>query len=232
MSSRDKILSAVKNSQPQLKDLPDISLLPVGNNSSTEKFIAALQTIGGHAKAVNNFEEIIESVKHQFAEAKRIVSTFNELKPIAETYCNTDTIHQPENIDVAILSAHFGVAENGAVWLTEPLMCDRALPFICQHLVVIINASEIVPDMHAAYQRISSSDYGFAIFIAGPSKTADIEQSLVLGAHGPISMKIVYNIFEWLTFTLQSFGREMNNTISSFVVIAIKLFIETSKRML
>jgi L-lactate dehydrogenase complex protein LldG len=44
----------------------------------------------------------------------------------------------------------------------------------------------------------SAGSYGFATFIAGPSKTADIEQSLVLGAHGPRSL-IVFLIDEGLS---------------------------------
>lgn len=190
MTSREKILAAVKVSQPELSALPDIGLLPVADNASVERFITSLQSIGGHARAVNNYEEIKDAIKYQFADAKRIVTTFNELKGIAEVYCEGDTIHTPEDIDVALLSAHFGVAENGAVWVSENIMCDRALPFICQHLVAIIKADTIVPDMHAAYSKIAGTDYGFSIFIAGPSKTADIEQSLVLGAHGPISMTV------------------------------------------
>jgi L-lactate dehydrogenase complex protein LldG len=188
MSGREKILAAVKAAQPEFVALPDLNSLPGGRDASVEKFISSLQSIGGHAKAVSDFEEIKSAIRYQFPGVKRTVSTFNELREIAEVYCDGDTINKPEEIDVAILRAHFGVAENGAVWMSENKMCDRALPFICQHLVVVVHATTILPDMHSAYDEISNDDYGFAIFIAGPSKTADIEQSLVLGAHGPVSM--------------------------------------------
>jgi L-lactate dehydrogenase complex protein LldG len=74
--------------------------------------------------------------------------------------------------------------------VTEDVIGQRVLPFICQHLAVVVDAKNIVPTMHEAYQRIGDSLYGFGTFIAGPSKTADIEQSLVLGAHGPRSMTV------------------------------------------
>jgi L-lactate dehydrogenase complex protein LldG len=102
--------------------------------------------------------------------------------------------HALENVDLAILPTHFGVAENGACWITEAQMVQRALPFITQHLALVLRREDILPDMHAAYERIAALDaeepYGFAAFIAGPSKTADIEQSLVLGAHGPASLTV------------------------------------------
>ena len=59
--------------------------------------------------------------------------------------------------------------------------------------MVLLYEKDIVADMHEAYSKISGTDSGYHVFIAGPSKTADIEQSLVIGAHGPRSM-LVYLI--------------------------------------
>jgi L-lactate dehydrogenase complex protein LldG len=95
------------------------------------------------------------------------------------------------DVEVGIIEAKMGVAENGAVWVTEEELKVRALPFICEHLVALVKEEDIVSNMHEAYERIREGDYGFGVFIAGPSKTADIEQSLVLGAHGPKTMTVL-----------------------------------------
>jgi L-lactate dehydrogenase complex protein LldG len=92
-------------------------------------------------------------------------------------------------VEVLEIDGEFGVAENGAIWLSEDALPHRVVPFICQHLV--INVSEIVPTMHAAYARLGEVKSGFGLFLAGPSKTADIEQSLVIGAHGARSLTVV-----------------------------------------
>ncbi len=138
----------------------------------------------------------------------RILSGCPELTGWAEAPDPVADPHTLENVELAILRAHFGVAENGACWITGDQMIHRALPFIAQHLALVIDRKDILADMHAAYEQITAMEagavtgmgvgvvdgeaagYGFATFIAGPSKTADIEQSLVLGAHGPRSMTV------------------------------------------
>lgn len=92
--------------------------------------------------------------------------------------------------ELVILAAKWGVAENGAVWLDDTVLPHRILPFYTEHLVVTLSVQHLLPDMHAAYKNVKIDASGFGIWVSGPSKTADIEQALVVGAQGPKSFLI------------------------------------------
>ena len=94
-------------------------------------------------------------------------------------------------VDLAVLRGEFGVAENGRVWLPEAHMLHRALPTSAEHLVLVLDRRQLVGTMHQAYQRLAAGPGGYGLFLAGPSKTADIEQSLVIGAHGARSLLVL-----------------------------------------
>lgn len=86
----------------------------------------------------------------------------------------------------------FGVAENGAVWIGElPAGYSRRDLFIHEQLVIELDRSSVVNNMHEAYLNLGEKALGYGIFISGPSKTADIEQALVFGAHGARSAVVV-----------------------------------------
>lgn len=189
MSSRDKILASISINQPPPAPLPDIDHFRNDEAGSVDQYTAVLQGIGGKVFRVKSYEEIASIIKDEFPDAKRIVTSCEELQAYASVDATLDP-HLLEDVDLAILKPAFAVAENGAVWLTEEKMVTRVLPFISQYLSAVIRLEDLVPTMHHAYERIGSAEYGFGAFIAGPSKTADIEQSLVLGAHGPKGMTV------------------------------------------
>lgn len=190
--SRDKILAALRQNQPEISALPSkLSFERDENLNLVEKFKTIAEGIGSTVYIVADLNEVRGLIAKDFPTAKRIISTLPELVSAAiPAFELHEDPHTYEDVDVAIFKPRLGVAENSSVWITEDLMGVRALPFITQHIVMIVDRTTLVPDMHAAYQQIGSADYGFSTFIAGPSKTADIEQSLVLGAHGPRSMTI------------------------------------------
>ena len=186
--TRKKILAAVRENQPDLVPLPELAVHFNKADDPVQQFADILTGIGGSVFLVNDYASVKSLVRQRFDESKRIATTIPELSDAADLVSPEVDPHSFYDIELMMMRAHFGVAENGAVWITEQLMEQRILPFICQHLAVVIEAKDIVPTMQHAYSRIGAGRYRFGSFISGPSKTADIEQALILGAHGPRTM--------------------------------------------
>ena len=188
--SREKILSAVLKNQPERTELPaDLKFESPGREELTEKFVQMINFIGGNVVLIQNLEDINQYVADHFKLTNRIITPIPGLVHYTH-FTGDEDPHQFENTEFAILKPHFAVAENGSVWITEDQMGHRVIPFICQHLAVVVDPRNILATMHEAYDFIQTQEYGFGTFIAGPSKTADIEQSLILGADGARSMTI------------------------------------------
>jgi len=188
-SSRDQILKAVKQNQPPARPLPVLQNYKQPFTDVVQKFTDVLQAIGGEVHEVSSYQEISSFLQQAFTN-KSIFSSSLEIKEILEKGIDYANAHAFADLELAVVSASLAVAENGAVWITEAMVQERVLPFIVQHLAFVIKTEAVVPTMQEAYERIGAVDYGFGTFIAGPSKTADIEQSLVLGAHGPKSLLV------------------------------------------
>lgn len=190
MNSREKILNAVKANQPASLPLPSLhSLKPIRYENHVDQYAQTLGNIGGVIVPVKSFREISSYIAEHFQQGHNLLTTIDGLEGVTKL-THVEDPHVLETVELAVLEASLAVAENGAVWLSEDQLQVRVLPFICQHLAVLVNEQDIVHNMHEAYDKIGSSAYGYGAFIAGPSKTADIEQSLVLGAHGPRGMTV------------------------------------------
>jgi L-lactate dehydrogenase complex protein LldG len=200
--SRASILAAIRSQSPPPAELPSLDENWITYPDPLAQFAAVILAVGGTCLNVADLAELNSRLAEipAWRAAKQKVS----LVPGAGT-SNVDLAavedpHELESVDFAILPGHFGVAENGAIWVTDHGLRHRVIYFITQHLALIIKADQIVHNMHQAYEKLAGSDganFGgpvgqkvFGTFIAGPSKTADIEQSLVIGAHGPRSLTV------------------------------------------
>ena len=184
MSSRESILNKVKANQPALTPVPDMTWATNGDNTNT--FMTTLRSIGGNPVIVDNLGSIKESIRQTHGNVNLLAAT----REWQENMSSAQDSEQMEQIEVAVIDGHVAVAENGAIWIDGDSTGHRVVPFICQHLVIVIDESSIVSTMHEAYSRTDVSAPGFGVFIAGPSKTADIEQALVIGAHGARSLTV------------------------------------------
>ncbi|GAA0879105.1 LUD domain-containing protein [Algoriphagus jejuensis] len=184
MSSRENILAAIKGISLEPKSLPEIPDFGVPGEP-VETFINSILGNKGEVLTKTEFESWLPKTKFS-----KIISLSSSFSEVSSRGLPKDP-HELEDLELAILDGQFGVAENGAIWLEDANLGLRVLPFITEHLVIVLDRKNLVETMHQGYNRIGGAASGFGVFIAGPSKTADIEQSLVVGAHGAKSLRVV-----------------------------------------
>ena len=191
MMSRNDILKTIRGQNPPARELPDLTRDWLRYPEPWQQFHALLESVGGRFERVTSEGEIaaVLTAVPSFAGARQIIS---QVSSVAGNV-NLDAVEDPhdlETVDWAVLPAQFAVAETGAVWVNDEQVRQRAVYFIVQHLALVVSADKIVHNMHEAYARAALGASSLGVFVSGPSKTADIEQSLVIGAHGPRSLTV------------------------------------------
>ena len=212
MSARDAILADIRRAAVPAAELPDLlqvsELAGAAPPDLVRRFVEVLEQVGGRAVELPGPEALSaavaelraglpESVAAQGAAraesgaGRGVVSSVPGLAISTLTIGPDASRTRLDEIELAIVPGRFGVAENAAIWVDEADLPHRALPFVAQHLAIVLPQRDIVADMHAAYRRLPRPLPGYGVFVSGPSKTADIEQALVIGAQGPKSLVVL-----------------------------------------
>jgi len=192
VNSRDAILSALRRNAPPVSSLPEPPAA-ISYADPEKQFAESFTSVGGKFIRVASLAEANTELGKfdSYTEARKIASLIPAIGRANVDLAALKDPHELEGLDIAIIAGEFGVAENGAVWVPgSALGRHRAIFVVTQHLVLVVPAGQIVHNMHQAYQRIPFEGLGFGTFISGPSKTADIEQALVVGAHGARSCSL------------------------------------------
>ncbi len=189
MSAREIILKAIKENKPASDlELPPVSYYPSSMpvDDGVQLFIKNLTDNAAVVKRIKNSHEITDLILHQWNEQKHIHA------PMLPYLHNTPaTADAAATLDIAVVKAIIGVINNGAIWVNDQSLEHRSVAFLTKYLVILIDQQDLVDNLHEAYAKINPFDFGYGVWISGPSKTGDIEQALVIGAHGPLEVMVL-----------------------------------------
>jgi L-lactate dehydrogenase complex protein LldG len=192
MPARDDILTKIRRNLPQATELPDLAQGWTTYPDPAVRFAEVLATVGGRCVRVASLAEVdrqLTSLPPYQAAKQRVTFVPGAGETNVDLAAMSDP-HALRDVDFALLPGQVAVAENGAVWIATDDVLQRTLYFLAQHIALVVPAANVVSNLHEAYARIDATAYRFGTFLSGPSKTADIEQSLVIGAHGARSLTV------------------------------------------
>jgi len=190
--SREPILARLRSQSLPAAELPAMEGPWSSFRDRRERFAAAVSKAGGQCVRVKGADQLGPALEalEAYANAGRRASVVPGWGDPNVSLGDLDDPRRLAGVDFALLPGEFGVAENGAVWIDASEYLHRAVLFLPEHLGLVVAADDLVDHLHDAYARIHFEAEGFGCFLAGPSKTADIEQSLVIGAHGARSLTV------------------------------------------
>ncbi|WP_295940825.1 LUD domain-containing protein [uncultured Alistipes sp.] len=190
MSSKENILKRLTEDGIPECPYPEFSFTPQHFDDAAAMFAERLKEAGGEAVVMAKGETLDDVVRRCYPDAKSIASVLPE---VSVATVNPDEVDDPRklvDLDLGVVAGAFGVAENGAVWIPQDVR-HKALYFGVTSLMIIIPGDALVDTMDQAVLRPEVDGFAYGCFISGPSKTADIEQALVFGAHGPMQLTVV-----------------------------------------
>ena len=187
---KEELLNKLRRNTREQYDMPSTEVAGIAYDDTLQQFIQMSKTVGSNIIMAKPGDKLDDLVRQAYPEAKVIAS---DLEDVTIATLNPDTVADAQALngtDVGVVAGEIGVAENGCVWIPQA-MKEKAVCFISEYLVIVLPKSGIVNNMHEAYARITMPKTGLGTFISGPSKTADIEQALVMGAQAARGVTVI-----------------------------------------
>lgn len=203
-SARNNILARLKAAQDKRgeigENIPDFTspiYLPL-NESLSQEFKTNLEMIGGQVFLIKSKSEIADQIK-QICEEKhqdRIFCTDTNLQSLLNKSIETDS---DENsflgLNVAVTGCESLVAHLGSVLISSAQISGRRLNVFPETHIVVADQSQLTDYLDQALEKLQNKYKNelpsLISNITGPSRTADIEKTLVMGMHGPKSLIVI-----------------------------------------
>jgi L-lactate dehydrogenase complex protein LldG len=199
-SARQEILDRLQKAVYDVPEKPDFNT-PVYHsieNSLEDVFKENLEKVNGSVHLFQSEKELFLALKNHLSKfnSEDIICSERELTDNLNSYNIqfSESLELPENLEVGITGCEFLIAHTGSLMVSSVQKGGRQLFIYPPIHIVIAKSDQLVDYLESAYSGIQKK-YDKELpsqitLITGPSRTADIEKTLVLGAHGPKELHV------------------------------------------
>lgn len=203
-SARNHILARLKAAQEKRGEIGEIrpdftsSVYHPLEQSLSIEFKSNLENIGGQVILVESRSEIVSQVKKICLERDQnsVFCTDQNLRSLLEGNVEIDSDEARFNeLNIGVTGCEFLVAHLGSVLISSAQISGRRLNVFPETHIVIANQSQLTDFLDQAIEKLQikykNELPSLISTITGPSRTADIEKTLVMGMHGPKSLIVI-----------------------------------------
>ncbi len=198
--AKDNILRKIRSSKKQANLWNKVSE-PLSDDFFTKDdldivntFKKSLKKIDGKLFIANNQTELEHLISHTFSDQYVICTDYSLQKKLEQLDIPFSKSIDKSKNPLGFISCEFLIARLGSVLTSSNLNSGRQLNIFPEHQVIFATKEQLVYDINEAIEGIKkkyTSLPSMISFATGPSRTADIEKTLILGAHGPKLLTII-----------------------------------------
>lgn len=194
MSAREDILRSIRSRKPAALPRPAVYTRAM-EGDAVERFVACANAANATVHVLDALSDVPASIS-EILRSRNLAATVH-MPPDAELNgLQWDRVEvllaAPGPEDAAVSVAPFGVAETGTLVFPSGKQHPASWHFRPGFEIAVLRAEDIVPDLESVFSRLRAGEWPRTVnLVTGPSRTADIEQTLELGAHGPKALAIL-----------------------------------------
>jgi L-lactate dehydrogenase complex protein LldG len=188
----NRVRTALHRHEGSPVEVPPVLLEPLESWNTSDlvpQFQTEHETIGGQFHLVKTMEETRVTLKSILVElaAKSFICSTDSIVDEVLSAVNLPLAENPADADVGITGVRCAIAQTGTLVLTSDV--GRKASLLPMNHIALVRAEQLVPTMAEAFELYmfeNKMDIPTAwVQATGPSRTADIEQTLEIGVHGP-----------------------------------------------
>jgi L-lactate dehydrogenase complex protein LldG len=197
-SARDQILARLREGRRETRPAPAPYVAPPAADpvaqftAGLEKVLATFETVGTAEQTTHAVESYLE--QHNAGRQLVVTGAVRESGLLIEDRFETVSAPTRGNELNAIVLAYAGIAETGSLVMLSEAGSPVTTSFLPDNFICLLRKKDILNDMESLWRRMA--DEGRKMpravnLITGASRTADVEQIIQMGAHGPRRVHVI-----------------------------------------